>query len=134
MEAKATLRMLRVTPQKTRLVADLIRGKDVSAAEDILTYTNRRSAQPMLKLLRSAKANAVNNHDMFEESLFVSGIEVGEGPTLKRYLPRARGRADLLRKRHRLAVKRYGLDCRAQPLDTSKFRPPPQAGDQLSLL
>tara|TARA_Y100001960_G_C14569587_1_gene775106 strand:+ start:187 stop:396 length:210 start_codon:yes stop_codon:yes gene_type:complete len=53
----------------------------------------------MLKLLRSAKANAVNNHDMFEENLFVAGVEVGDGPTLKRFLPRARGRADLLRKR-----------------------------------
>jgi large subunit ribosomal protein L22 len=98
-EARATLRTLRVTPQKTRLVADLIRGKEVGVAENILTYTSRRSARPLLKLLRSAKANAVNNHDMFEESLFVSRVEVGDGPTLKRYLPRARGRADLLRKR-----------------------------------
>jgi large subunit ribosomal protein L22 len=98
-EAKAKLRSLRVTPQKTRLVADLIRGKNVGQAEDILTFTNWRSARPILKLLRSAKSNAVNNHDMFEESLFVSGIEVGDGPTMKRFLPRARGRADLLRKR-----------------------------------
>ena len=99
MEAKATLRMLRSTPQKTRLVADLIRGKEVAAAEDILRFTNKRAAGPILKLLQSAKANAVNNHDMFEDSLFVSKIMVDEGPTLKRILPRARGRADLLRKR-----------------------------------
>ena len=99
MEAIAKLTMLRSTPQKTRLVADLIRGKDVSEAEDILTFTPRRAAKPLLKLLQSAKANAVNNHDMFEDSLFVSKIMVDEGPTLKRYLPRARGRADLLRKR-----------------------------------
>lgn len=99
MEAMAKLKMLRVTPQKTRLVADLIRGKNVSEAENILRFTNKRSAKPMLKLLQSAKANAVNNHDMFEDSLFVSKILVDEGPTLKRYLPRARGRADLLRKR-----------------------------------
>lgn len=98
-QAKASLRMLRVTPRKTRLVADLIRGKDVRAAEDILRFTNRRAAAPMLKLLESAKANAVNNHDMFEDSLFVKTIQVDEGPTLKRMLPRARGRADLLRKR-----------------------------------
>lgn len=98
-QAKASLRMLRITPRKTRLVADLIRGKDVNAAEDILRFTDKRSAEPMLKLLRSAKANAVNNHDMFEDSLFVKAIEVNDGPTLKRYLPRARGRADLLRKR-----------------------------------
>jgi len=99
MEAKAHLTMLRVTPQKTRLVADLIRGKGVAEAESILRFTPRRSALPLLKLLRSAKANAVNNHDMFEDSLVVSKIMVDEGPVLKRYLPRARGRADLLRKR-----------------------------------
>ena len=99
MQAQAKLTMLRSTPQKTRLVADLIRGKNVDQAEDILSFTNRRAAKPILKLLQSAKANAVNNHDMFEDSLFVSSIQVNEGPTLKRYLPRARGRADLMRKR-----------------------------------
>lgn len=99
MSANASLRMLRSTPRKTRLVADLIRGKDVAEAEDILRFTDRRVAHPILKLLRSAKANAVNNHDMFEDALFVAQIQVGPGPTLKRYLPRARGRADLLRKR-----------------------------------
>ncbi|MEM6430349.1 MAG: 50S ribosomal protein L22 [Deinococcota bacterium] len=98
-QAKAHLHMIRITPQKTRLVADLVRGCDVEKAEDILRFTPRRAAQPILKLLQSAKANAVNNHDMFEDSLFVSKIMVDEGPTLKRYLPRARGRADLLRKR-----------------------------------
>jgi large subunit ribosomal protein L22 len=99
MEAKAHLSTLRVTPRKTRLVADMIRGKDVAEAESILRFTNRGVAEPLLKLLRSAKANAVNNHDMFEDNLVVAKVFVNEGPTLKRYLPRARGRADLLRKR-----------------------------------
>jgi large subunit ribosomal protein L22 len=99
MEAKAKLTMLRSTPRKTRLVADLIRGKDVRTAESILRFTDKRSARPLLKLLESAKANAINNHDMFEDSLYVAKIFVDEGPTLKRYLPRARGRADLMRKR-----------------------------------
>lgn len=99
MEAKARLSTLRSTPQKTRLVADLIRGKEVAEAENILRFTPRRAAKPLLKLLQSAKANAVNNHDMFEDTLFVSKIMVDEGPVLKRFLPRARGRADLLRKR-----------------------------------
>jgi len=93
MAASAKLRMLRSTPRKTRLVADLIRG------ESILKFTDRRVAAPLLKLLQSAKANAVNNHDMFEDALVVTTVQVGDGPTLKRYLPRARGRADLLRKR-----------------------------------
>ena len=99
MQAKATLRMHRATPQKTRLVVDLIRGKNVGDAEAILRFTDKRAAHPVLKLLNSARANAVNNHDMFEDALFVADVQVGEGPTLKRYLPRARGRADLLRKR-----------------------------------
>ncbi len=99
MEAKAKLTMLRSTPQKTRLVADLIRGKKVNEAESILTFTPRRAAKPILKLLQSAKANAVNNHDMFEDTLVVSKIMVDEGPVLKRFLPRARGRADMMRKR-----------------------------------
>lgn len=99
MQARAKLTMLRSTAQKTRLVVDLVRGKDVAEAENILAFTNRRAAEPVLKLLKSAKANAVNNHDMFEENLVVSQIFVNEGPTMKRFLPRARGRADLLRKR-----------------------------------
>jgi len=99
MQAKAKLTMLRSTAQKARLVVDLVRGKDVTDAENILAFTNRRAAEPVLKLLKSAKANAVNNHDMFEENLYVSQIMVNEGPTMKRFLPRARGRADLLRKR-----------------------------------
>ena len=99
MQAKASLRMLRSTPRKTRLVADLIRGKDVAEAESILQFTNKRAAKPLLKLLQSARANAVNNHDMFEDSLYVAGIQVGDGPTYKRLLPRARGRADIMQKR-----------------------------------
>lgn len=99
MPASAKLRMLRSTPRKTLLVAALIRGKGVAEAESILKFTDRRVATPLLKLLQSAKANAVNNHDMFEDALVVADVQVGAGPTLKRYLPRARGRADLLRKR-----------------------------------
>lgn len=99
MQAKASLRMHRATPRKARLVVDQIRGKNVTEAESILRFTDKRVAGPVLKLLTSAKANAVNNHDMFEDALFVSDVQVGDGPTLKRFLPRARGRADLMRKR-----------------------------------
>ncbi|HHO55579.1 MAG TPA: 50S ribosomal protein L22 [Trueperaceae bacterium] len=99
MKATAKLTMLRVAPRKARLVADLIRGKDVSEAESLLKFTNRRSSKPILKLLQSAKANAVNNHDMFEDSLYISEIRVDEGATIKRFLPRARGSADVMRKR-----------------------------------
>lgn len=99
MPASAKLSMFRSTPRKTRLVADLIRGKGISEAEAILKFTDRRMAKPLLKLLQSAKANAVNNHDMFEDTLFISKIMVNEGPRIKRYLPRAKGRADQLLKR-----------------------------------
>jgi large subunit ribosomal protein L22 len=99
MSATAKLTMHRSTPRKTRLVADLIRGKHVTEAESILKYTPNRVSGPMLKLLQSAKANAVNNHDMFEDSLYVAKIMVNEGPRLKRFQPRARGRADALIKR-----------------------------------
>jgi large subunit ribosomal protein L22 len=99
MPASAKLSMFRSTPRKTRLVADLIRGKNVAEAEAILKFTDRRTSKPILKLLQSAKANAVNNHEMFEDTLFVSKIMVNEGPRIKRYLPRARGRADMLMKR-----------------------------------
>jgi large subunit ribosomal protein L22 len=99
MPATAKLSMFRSTPRKTRLVADLIRGKNVADAEAILKFTDRRTSKPILKLLQSAKANAVNNHDMFEDTLFVSKIMVNEGPRIKRYLPRAKGRADMLIKR-----------------------------------
>jgi large subunit ribosomal protein L22 len=99
MPASAKLSMFRSTPRKTRLVADLIRGKGVTEAEAILKFTDRRMAKPLLKLLQSAKANAVNNHEMFEDTLFISKILVNEGPRIKRYLPRAKGRADELLKR-----------------------------------
>ena len=80
----------------------------MTEAESILRFTPRSSAAPMLKLLRSAKANAVNNHDMFEDSLVVSKIMVDEGPVIKRYLPRARGRADLMRKTYKPHHHHFG--------------------------
>jgi large subunit ribosomal protein L22 len=99
MAATAKLRMLRSTPRKTRLVADLIHSKDVTQAEAILRFTDKRAATPLLKLLSSAKANAVNNHDMFEDALFVSEVQFGPVRTGKHYLPRPPDRADLMRKR-----------------------------------
>lgn len=99
MEVKAHLRYLRIAPRKVRLVADLIRGKSVKEAEKILNFTIKRSAIPLLKLLKSAVANAKNNFKLEEEKLFVSKIFVNEGPRLKRIFPRARGRADIRQKK-----------------------------------
>jgi len=98
-EAKAVAKYIRMSPRKVRLVADLIRGKSAEEADQILKYTNRRAAASVRKVLKSAVANAVNNHDLLEDQLVVKAAYVDEGPTLKRILPRARGRADVIKKR-----------------------------------
>ncbi len=99
MEVKAHLRYLRMAPRKVRLVADLIRGKDVQKAKNILTFCKKRAAKPLLKLLNSAIANAKNNFNLKEDNLFISKILVNEGPRLKRIFPRARGRRDIIQKK-----------------------------------
>jgi len=95
----AKLNYLRITPRKIRLVADLIRNKPAQEAINQLHFNKKRAAKPVLKLLQSAIANAKHNHQLDEKKLIISKILVGPGPTLKRSLPRAMGRADLLRKR-----------------------------------
>jgi len=98
-EAKASARYVRQSPQKVRLVVDLIRGKPVEEARAILKFTPHRASEPVGKVLESASANAVNNYDMLEDQLFVKAAFVDEGPSLKRVMPRARGRADMIKKR-----------------------------------
>ncbi|AJM72142.1 MULTISPECIES: 50S ribosomal protein L22 [Mycoplasma] len=99
MEAKAKLSMIRISPRKVRLVADTIRNKPVANAIAILQNTNKDAVEPVLKLLNSAIANAVNNNGMDADKLFVKTIFVNEGPTLKRFRPRAHGRAYEILKR-----------------------------------
>ncbi|HHX95531.1 MAG TPA: 50S ribosomal protein L22 [Clostridia bacterium] len=99
MEAKATAKYIRIAPNKARQVVNLIRGKDVDEALAILKFTPKRVAEVVEKVLNSAIANAEHNYDMDRENLFVSKIYVDQGPAMKRYKPRAFGRADLIRKR-----------------------------------
>ena len=99
MEAKAILRYARISPRKVKIVLDLIRGKDAGAAMAILKNLNKGSAPYLVKLLGSAIANAVNNHEMDETKLYVSECFVCPGPTLKRIMPRAKGSADRILKR-----------------------------------
>jgi len=99
MEAKAYLRYLRISPRKVKVVADLIRGKDVKTATAILMQTPKAASEPMLKLLKSAVANAENNHSMDVDKLFVSHVSADPGPILKRVQPRAQGRAYRINKR-----------------------------------
>lgn len=98
MEATATVRYIRMSPKKIRLMADLIRGKKVSAAQVQLMVASKDAAIPLLKLLKSVSANA-EGKKMDAEKLFVKSIMVDGGPTLKRSRPRAFGRAAPIRKR-----------------------------------
>jgi large subunit ribosomal protein L22 len=96
---QATLRYLRMAPRKVRLVADLIRGLRVEEALNILTFSRKRAARPMQKLLRSAVANADVKGGLDLDKLVVAQATVDEGPTWRRWLPRAMGRATRIRKR-----------------------------------
>src|SRR5271166_6788020 len=91
-EAKATVRMLRVSPQKLNLLAQLIRGKKVATALADLEFSRKRIAREVRKCLESAIANAENNHDLDVDDLVVVEAHVGKALVLKRFSPRARGR------------------------------------------
>ena len=95
----AKLRFLKMTPRKVRLVADLVRGKQVDVACNALKVLNKRAAKPILKLIDSASANAKHNFSLKEEGLKIETITVDDGPTAKRWMPRAMGRATTIRKR-----------------------------------
>ena len=92
-EAKATIRMLRVSPQKLNLLAQLIRGKKVSTALADLQFSNKRISVEVKKALESAIANAENNHELDVDDLVVAQAYVGKDMVMKRFSPRARGRA-----------------------------------------
>jgi len=97
---KATLRFLRVSARKTRLVADIVRGKNVDEAIFALSVTRRAASEPISKLIASARANVENkSEDVDVDDLYVKEIYVDEGPTLKRFRPRAMGRATRINKR-----------------------------------
>ena len=99
LEATATLRFARISARKVKIVADLIRGKNVDEALAIVKFTPKASSEVIEKLLKSAIANAENNHGMNRGSLVVSEIYANQGPTLKRIRPAAKGSATRIRKR-----------------------------------
>ena len=99
LEAKATLRYARISSRKVKIVADLIRGKKVDEALAIVKFTPKASSEILEKLLKSAIANAENNHGMNRGNLIVSEIYANQGPTLKRIRPAAKGSAVRIRKR-----------------------------------
>ena len=99
MEVKAKISYARMAPRKIRLVADMVRGKDVNEAIQILSFVNKKSAPILKKLLKSAIANADQKKTIDVDTLFVKHISVDQGPTLKRYMPRAMGRASEIKKK-----------------------------------
>jgi large subunit ribosomal protein L22 len=102
LEARAVEKYIRMSPRKVRLVVDLVKAKPVEEAVDILTFTRRRAAEVVRKAIESAVSNALENfkeYKISEEELYIKEIYVTEGPTLKRWKPRARGRADRVMKR-----------------------------------
>lgn len=99
MEVKAKLKFIRMPSTKIRLLANLIKKLPVGKALDQLQFINKLAARPVAKLIKSAIANAEHNFELAEDNLFIKEITVGEGPTLKRWLPRAHGRATPIRKR-----------------------------------
>lgn len=99
MEARALQKHVRIAPRKVRVVADLIRGKAVSEALETLTFTPKKAALVVRKALESAVANAQQAGEVDIDSLIVSRIQVDEGPTMRRFKPRAHGRATRIDKR-----------------------------------
>ena len=96
---KAKARYVRIAPRKARLIADQVRGMHIESARALLQFSPRGAAHPIQKLINSAAANAENNHDLIGDEMRVSSITVDEGPTLRRFRPRAMGRATPINKR-----------------------------------
>ncbi len=96
---RASARYMRVAPRKARLVADQVRGLTVPEARTLLDFSVRGAARDIAKLIASAAANAENNHELVAEDMRIVEIQVDEGPTLKRWRARARGRATKIEKR-----------------------------------
>jgi ribosomal protein L22 len=96
---KASARYVRIAPRKARLIADQVRGMHIEKARALLQFSPRGAAHPIQKLINSAAANAENNHDLIGDEMRVASITVDEGPTLRRFRPRAMGRATPINKR-----------------------------------
>ena len=99
MEARAQARYVRVTPQKARRVVDLIRGMEAAEAQTLLRFAPQAASEPIGKVLDSAIANATNNFNLDPSTLVITQAFIDEGPTMKRFRPRAQGRAYRIRKR-----------------------------------
>ncbi len=98
MEIKAKAKHIRMSPKKIRLVADIVRGMETVRALNQLNFINKKAAGPIIKLIKSAIANAVHNYELDGNNLYIKEIKIDEGKVLKRWMPRAHGRATPVRK------------------------------------
>lgn len=115
---KAKSALIRISPDKVRIVINLVRGMDLHKAIAVLTYTNKAASPHVIALLKSAEANAVNNNGLNSDLLYIADIQAGEGPTMKRWIPRGKGSAGRIMKRtSRISVV---LREREEKLDTNK--------------
>jgi len=99
MNVKASLKTIHISPQKARLVADLVRGMKATEAITMLRFADKKAADPIMKLIKSAVHNATHNFNLAEDKLIVSEIQVGAAATMRRIRPRSRGQADRINKR-----------------------------------
>ena len=132
MEIKANVKHLRTSARKTRLVVDLVRGMQVEKALDQLKFVNKRVTKSVEKLINSAIANAENTYDLSKDNLFIKEIRVDEGATLKRWMPRAHGRATPIRKRtsHISVVLGELKDSGEKKAKKQKIEAPVKLGEQ----
>lgn len=132
MEIKANVKHLRTSARKTRLVVDLVRGMQVEKALDQLKFVNKRVTGAVAKLINSAIANAENTYDLSKDNLFIKEIRVDEGATLKRWMPRAHGRATPIRKRtsHVSVVLGELKDSGEKKAKKQKIEAPVKLGEQ----
>lgn len=132
MEVSAKVKYIRMSPRKVRLVASLIRGQKLEAALDQLNHTNKLAVKPIIKLINSAIANAENNFELKKDNLIIKTITVNEGPTLRRWKPRARGRATPVRKRtsHVEVVLSELVDSGEKKAKKQKLEAPVKLGEK----
>src|SRR5919197_4362937 len=121
--ATARARYVRATPMKVRRVVDLIRGRSAQEALDILRFAPQAASEPVAKVVASAVANAENNLDLDPDTLWISKAYVDEGPTLKRFRPRAQGRAYRIRKRtSHITIEVESLKIETKPAKAARSR------------
>jgi large subunit ribosomal protein L22 len=131
--AIARARYVRATPMKVRRVVDLIRGRSASDALAVLQFAPQAASEPVAKVLASAVANAENNLDLDPETLWVSAAYVDEGPTLKRFRPRAQGRAYRIRKRtSHITIELESIKIEKKPAKPAKAATAKTAGRKSS--